>query len=196
MSHLSNLVSQVTKLEGQAPQKVAALVGAVTGDAAALHLEWVYDQDKLAKIIGSNEPEFWQESQCSFFTLPNGKMSCYGNETVESLSVMAGNEGAFDADKTCQHFLKHFGDPTSTYQVALAKRKDKQFPIEGPWINSGVNNMMEMYRGDIRPPGSVDSKDHDGLAVALPLIIQQASHHDGSALAPAINIMTQKRKPL
>jgi hypothetical protein len=38
MPELSNLVSKVTKLNGTRPRKVAAFIGAITGDAAALYI--------------------------------------------------------------------------------------------------------------------------------------------------------------
>jgi hypothetical protein len=192
MPELNNLVSKVTKLNGHAPRKVAAFIGAVTGDAAALHLEWIYDQEKLANIIGSNDPAFWQDSHCPFYTLPTGKVSCYADQAIQALTVMSDNGGVFDADKTCRHFLEHFGNPASPYRVAEAKRyKDKKYPVEGPWIHGSVRGMVDRYNADIRPPGPDDAREHDGLDVALPLMIQQAPNYDASALAQAINIMTQ-----
>jgi ADP-ribosylglycohydrolase len=51
--------------------------------------------------------------------------------------------------------------------------------------------MVDRYNADIRPPGPDDANEHDGLDVALPLMIQQVPNYDALVLAPAINIMTQ-----
>ena len=129
MSYLANLSS----LSIETQRKVAAFVGAIVGDAACLHLDWIYDQKKVSQIVGPDgkDPAFWNESHCPFFTLPNGKVSCYADEAIQVLSCMADNAGIFDDAKVIDKFLCHFGEPSSPYQIALAKRKDKKYPIEG-----------------------------------------------------------------
>jgi hypothetical protein len=49
--------------------------------------------------------------------LPNGKLSCFGDEIALSLTAMAENGGIFDGNMVCKRILKHFGDPASPYQV-------------------------------------------------------------------------------
>ena len=55
MANLQSLIAQVAKLPTETSRKVASLVGAIVGDAACLHLEWVYDQDKIPKIVPEGE---------------------------------------------------------------------------------------------------------------------------------------------
>ena len=64
MSVLEKLIAQVNSLDDLSSRKVSALVGAIVGDAACLHLEWIYDQDKVLKIVHppSREPAFWPEN--------------------------------------------------------------------------------------------------------------------------------------
>ena len=59
-------------------------------DAASLHLEWIYDQNKVNKIVSAEEkdPAFWEEDHCPFFSLPNGKVSCYADQAIQSLTVL------------------------------------------------------------------------------------------------------------
>ena len=132
MAGLSTLIAKVAELPAETSRKVASMVGAIVGDAACLHLEWVYDQAKIPKIVPEGEnPAFWPESHNPFFKLPNGKYSCYADEAVQVLSVMSGNDAKFDQSKVIDHYLKYFGDASSPYQVAKEKRKDKKYPIEG-----------------------------------------------------------------
>ena len=148
MSKVTSLVKQVSGLTPEVSKKVAAMVGAVVGDAASIHLrksklliytpvflkyiqfsnfissiEWIYDQRKLSKIVSKGEnPEFWPEDHNSYFTLPNGKYSCYADEAVQTLNVMAENDNCFDEKKVLDHYCEYFGGPKSPYQIALAQR--------------------------------------------------------------------------
>ncbi len=42
-----NFASDISNLEIEVQRKIGALVGAIVGDAASLHLEWIYDQNKV-----------------------------------------------------------------------------------------------------------------------------------------------------
>ena len=88
---------------------------------------------------------------------------------------MAKNSNSFDLSKVCKDIEAMFGAADSPYQVALGKRKDKKYPIEGPWINGGVIKFLENNEKSIKPPGSPTCEDHDGIAIALPLILQSIS---------------------
>lgn len=192
MSQLNKLISEVNQLAPISAKKVAALAGAVVGDAACLHLEWIYDQNKIPQIVRPDQdPAFWQDSHCPFFSLPNGKVSCYADEAVQCLHQMASNEATFDQDKVIQRFISHFGDASSPYQIALAKRKDKKYPIEGPWIQGSIISMMDRFKAGIYPPGPDDAREHDGLVTALPLIIQQSPNLDFNLLKKATSVVTQ-----
>jgi len=184
------MMNSVANLSIETQRKIASIVGAVVGDAACLHLEWVYDQNKVAKIVGDNDPAFWKENHNPFFSLPNGNVTCYADEAVQVLSCMSDNDGVFDQAKVINHFLKHFGDPSSPYQIALAKRKDKKYPIEGPWIQGAMMSMMDRNKAGIYPPGPDDAVEHDGLVTSLPLIIQQTPNLVDAELEKAFHIMT------
>lgn len=131
MSPLAKLVGEVAQMGPEVSKKVGSIVGAIVGDAASLSLEWIYDQSKVKEVVGTGDPSFWKDSHCPFFKLPNGHVSCYADEAVQSLHVMAENGGIFDAQKLIDHYCSYFGNPEGPYQVALAKRKDKKYPIEG-----------------------------------------------------------------
>ena len=88
MSSLAQLVEQASGLDEVSGRKVAALIGSLVGDAASLHLEWVYDQDKLLGLVQEEEPEFWPDNQCPYFDLANGHLSCNGDLIWQSLKVV------------------------------------------------------------------------------------------------------------
>ena len=129
----------------------------------------------MSKIVDGKNPEFWHESKCPFYTLPNGAVSCYADEIITSLDSMAKNSKSFLVEKVNQDIETKFGTPDSPYQIALDKRKDKKYPIEGPWINGGVIKFLENYKKSVVPTGSPNCEDHDGIAIALPWIIQSSS---------------------
>ena len=132
----------------------------------------MYYQDALKKTVNGKNPEFWPESKCPFYTLPNGAVSCYGDEVITALDSMSENSNSFAIPKICKEISIKFGAPDSPYQVALEKRKDKKYPIEGPWINGGIIKFLENYQHSVKPTGSPNCQDHDGIAIALPWIIQ------------------------
>ena len=122
----------ISSLSPKGQRKIGAFVGAIVADAASLHLEWIYNQKKVSKIVGENkDPAYWEEDHNPFFSLPNGKVSCYADQAIQALHVMSENGGSLNESKLIEHFLEYFGDPESPYQVALAKRKNNKYPVEG-----------------------------------------------------------------
>ena len=91
-----------------------------------------------------------------------------------------------------------FGSKTSPYQIAFAKRKDKIFPIDGPWINVGVIRFLENYRKSVSPTGWSECKDHDGLAIILPWLIQSSDsqHVSWSDLKQGAKILSTNEMSL
>jgi len=166
-SKLAGMIKDVTP-----NKKVAAILGAIVADAASLPLEWIYKDDKMKEIVGDSNPEFWKECHVPFYTVPLGVSSCYGDETRMGLKALAGSAGQPNLDSTSQELCTHFGAPDSPYQVALAKRADKKYPVPGPWINGGVIQFLKNKEAGTNPPGSGDCEDNDGYAVSLPVSLQ------------------------
>ena len=46
--------------------------------------------------MGAENPEFWPECKCPFFTVPTGNLSCYGDEMVTTLKCLADQDRAVD----------------------------------------------------------------------------------------------------
>ena len=90
----------------------------------------------MSRIIGKEDPVFWKESHSPYYILPNGKISGYGDQAIQTLQSMANNDGKFDEIKLLDHYCDYFGDPKSEYQIALTKRGNWKLstaalPVEG-----------------------------------------------------------------
>ena len=74
------------------------------------------------------------------------------------------------------------------FQIALAKRADKVYPVPGPWINGGVIKSLSNIEAGTKPPGSADCEDNDGLAISLPCALS-ANSQEGLPLQVGIEAM-------
>ena len=72
---------------------------------------------------------------------------------------------------TCPALTSH----VPLFQIALAKRADKVYPVPGPWINGGVIKSLSNIEAGTKPPGSADCEDNDGLAISLPCALSSNS---------------------
>jgi len=122
----------------------------------------------MKEIVGDSNPEFWPESKCPFFTVPTGKISCYTDELISTLETLANSDGNLDISLLTSAIQTKFGSPDSPYQVALAKRADKKYPVPGPWINGGVIKSLANMQDGVVPSGSDSCEDNDGYAISLP----------------------------
>jgi len=177
------LIQDVAALPLLSKRKVSCVVGAVVADAASLPLEWIYKDQTMVDIVGDKNPEFWPESHCPFYSVPTGSVSCYTDEMLTTLDSLARNDGVLDKDKISSSIQTKFGSPESPYQIALAKRADKKFPIPGPWINGGVIKSLSNMSAGVQPPGSDSCEDNDGFCVSLPAYLLQFSPDQALAAA-------------
>jgi len=185
--NLRNLISGVKAMPEDAKRKISCVLGAVVADAASLPLEWIYKDATMTEIVGDKNPEFWPESHCPFYTLPTGSISCYTDEMLTSLETLANNNADLDISKLTAAVETKFGSPDSPYQVALAKRAEKVYPVPGPWINGGVIQSLANMKAGTKPPGSMSCEDNDGLAISLPVYLLSYSPSQANDTA---NILT------
>lgn len=196
MKSIAALIGKITELDPLAGRKVAAMIGAVVGDAACVSLEWIYSQEKMAHLTKGQDPVFFPTSHSPYYILPNGNISGYGDEAVQTLKAMSDNDGKFDELKLVQHYCNYFGDKESPYQIALTtrgdwKRSTANLPVEGPWIQKAVLHLMENFQSGQFPTGSKDAYEHDALVAMLPLIIQSSPDLDFQVLRKGFHLLTQ-----
>jgi len=184
---LSQLVSGVTAMPEPCKKKISCVLGSVVADAASLPLEWIYQAARMEDLVGNKDPEFWPESHCPFYSLPLGSVSCYSDELLTTLASLASSQGSTEVPDVAAAIKQKFGAPDSPYQIALAKRAAKVFPIAGPWINGGVINSLSNMDSGVQPSGSETCEDNDGLAVSLACFL---STMDQQKTKDVANILT------
>jgi len=170
----------------------AALVGAVTGDAAAQTSHWNYDRGafhtKLTKAGRLDNPEFFSSN--SFYVVPVGGQSCYGEQLLEvaghiaaarigggdptePLDSSAGKAGLVDRLETA------FG-PGSRYGPYPPADPDARpsMPLDGPWRHGSIKGFLENLRAERRshPDCGSDDSQADCIARAVPVACAYAGH--------------------
>ena len=80
-----------------------------------------------------------------------------------------------DLKKISSALQVFYGSPDSPYQAALARRADKKYPVEGPWINGGVIQFLKNSSAGQVPPGSAECEDNDGFALSLPFFLKDST---------------------
>ena len=61
--------------------------------------------------------------------------------------------------------------PDSAYQVAFSKRTAKKYPVEGPWLNSGIMKCLGVFVNETRCEGYFVAK---GQTILLDLLRQRS----------------------
>lgn len=196
MSQVSSLVKSISALPDPTKKRVSAILGAVVADAASLPLDWIYDDAKMKEIVGTSDPEFWEECKSPFFITKTGDVSCYNDEMKTSLRAVAKTSGNPDASAICRQLCEFFGSPDSPYQIALAKRAAKKYPVPGPWINGGVIKMLAGVEEGVNPPGSEDCHDNDGFAVSLPVLLKDQNKAIDVSKLVTTNEMISRHLPV
>lgn len=127
---------------------MAAIIGALVSDAAALGLHWLYDPERIAQIESSKEIVFIQPDATNyagtkgFFAHPNklaGDSSGYGEICLLMLQHMA-KHGKFKRTEYQEEFCAHFGpggryigyidSPTRLTLRKLLPLESKEYPAK------------------------------------------------------------------
>jgi len=170
----------------------AALLGAVTGDAAAQTSHWNYDHGafhtKLTEAGRLDNPEFFSSN--SFYVVPVGGQSCYGDQLLEvarhiaaartgdgdptePLDSPAGKEGLVNRLETA------FG-PGSRYGPYPPADPDARpsMPLDGPWRHASMKGFLDNLRAKriSHPDCGSDDSQADCIARAVPVACAYAGN--------------------
>ncbi|PVD22152.1 hypothetical protein C0Q70_17957 [Pomacea canaliculata] len=166
-------------------RRVAAVVGALVADAAAQPLHWLYDEEKLKRIIGEKEEvEFWEPSQNPFYCIPTGSFSCYGDQAYVILKSLVENKGVnLEALKKLTY---DFFGPQSSYEDPenaryVVGKEDKinvkpTLPIHRPWRNGSIKHFLSNMEAGKEESGSESDEQIDCVLRMVPVCALYAGH--------------------
>lgn len=141
--------------------KIAALMGALVADAAALGLHWNYDPKRIADVSGT-APAFTPIDAKNFEGVPayfahaartDGDLSQYGEVLVLAMRSLQANDG-FDVGAYQDAFVAHFGMGGSFHG----------------YIDRPTRGTVENILADKRGPSGIDDDQHPAIAT-LPAIV-------------------------
>jgi len=185
---LPKLLDLAKSLPEKDQLKVAAVVGACVGDAAARPLHWVYDMSALNKYLKNDgqgtdrtqSPEFFPDNRSPFYSLPTGENSCYWDIAGAILTSLS-KPGPYDyTTNVCGALDDRFFGPNTDYSLekrqnymqlrAMGMTPDQ--PIQGRWFNGSLIKFKENFDGKkSRPYGDPHIKETDGFCAALPVAL-------------------------
>jgi ADP-ribosylglycohydrolase len=93
------------------------VLGAVTADAAAMGLHWIYDQPRI-RAIAPEAPKFHTADSANYEGVPAyfahptravGDTSQYGEQAMVMLRTLGAAQGRYDAADFAEAFRSHFG---------------------------------------------------------------------------------------
>lgn len=188
--------------------KVAAVVGACVGDAAARPLHWVYDMSALNRYLKNDghgtdrtqAPEFFPENRSPFYSLPTGENSCYwdiAGAVLTSLSKEPGQNYDYPTH-VCGALDHRFFGPGTDYSLekrqnymqlrAMGMTPDQ--PIQGRWFNGSLIKFKENFcGGKALPYGDPHIKETDGFCAALPVALAFSDDPPSEVMAKSVEVI-------
>ena len=184
---LTSLLEAVKKLDAVSQRKIAVIVGAAVGDAAARPLHWVYDNTALQSYIKDtwDSPEFFPKSMSPFYSLPTGETSNYWDLAESSLDALTNLKNSpYNYKPVCDALVKNFGPGNPNYDMAARQdymEKRRRGAIDGPvigkWLSGSLIEFFDNYKSGMgsKPFGGPKIKETDGFCANLPFICK---YHD------------------
>lgn len=178
-------------------RRIAAVVGSLVADAAAVPLHWVYKTDKLDSIVeGAEDVGFWETSQCPFYKISCGSLSGYADQAYVVLKSLVKNKG-LDSEALKEDTLEWFG-PKSEYEKnsrnAVHKKPDEppqELPITGPWRHGSIKHMMQNVEEGKQITGSETDSSMDCCVRVVPVVALYAGCDDMLTKAECVIRQTQ-----
>lgn len=190
----SKFVEKVSRLEPKKQRAIASIFGAVVADAAGQALHWVYDLEKLKKIVeGLSEPEFLEPSQNPFYVVENGEQSTYGEQFLVQLDSLGECQG-LSLDHAKEAFMGVYGPraPGSfSYDPSMKQTGHRDLPIRGPWINGTMKTFVKAVVNNEKSTAN-ETDDPDCIVRCVPVVAYYAGHPDMLSKAEdCINLMQE-----
>lgn len=186
-SHLANLLENIPA-GSPASRAFWAVVGCLVGDAAAQPTHWNYKhsyfQEDLRKRNRFENPEFLRPSLNTYYHLPMGCQSCYGDQALEVLRSLEDCGGLAPHD-VAERFAKRFsetGDYGPLPQDGLYngnKQEVRELPIKGPWRHISLAGFLKnTYHGKQFPHTGTSDAQADCFVRIVPVAAFYAGKPD------------------
>ena len=197
-AHRIGAVAAATLPQQQAAA-AAALVGAITGDAAAQTSHWNYKRDVFHKALVDagrfDTPEFFPFN--SFYTVGVGGQSCYGDQLIEVARHLASSRndtgGGGDSDdidialtspddlnNLVGRFETAFGPQSAYGPWPVDPNYKPKVPIDGPWRHASIKGFLSNLSSGKRsvPECGSDDAQADAIAKSIPVVCVYAGRPD------------------
>jgi ADP-ribosylglycohydrolase len=203
-SHVYSLLEAIQPNSAEA-RAFWAIVGALVADAAAQPTHWNYKisyfHDDLWRRNRWYTPEFLRPSMNTYYHIPMGSNSCYGDQAREVLLSLV-ECGALDPHALERRFVSRFsedGDYGPLPQEGLYngnKQHVRELPITGPWRHISIAGFLKnVKQGRHYPDCGTGDAQADCFVRIVPVVALYAGHPDLlEKVAEAVGI-TQDNPP-
>lgn len=160
-------------------RKTAALMGALTADAAALGLHWIYDPQRIAQIVADGSAAFRPIDPANYEGVPayfahalrrNGMTSQYGNVLTLAMLSITSNGGTFNPTAFQSAYSAHFGRG-GTYQG---------------YIDRVVHGTLDNLANEKTDPSGIDDDQLPAVATLPAIVVRYGA--DAAQIETAIRI--------
>jgi len=178
-------------LQGLAPNSAErrafwAIVGCLVGDAAAQPTHWnykpTYFHEDLRRHGRWSNPEFLRPSLNTYYHLPMGCNSCYGDQAKEVLYSLTECQGLNPAAVEAR-FARRFGEEGDYGPLPAeglyngSKQEVRELPIKGPWRHISIAGFLKnVKRGRHFPECGTDDAQADCFVRVVPVVALYAGH--------------------
>lgn len=165
-----------------------SVVGCLLGDAAAQPTHWNYKISYFHADLQDRgrweTPEFLRPSMNTYYHIPMGANSCYGDQAREVLFSLA-ERSSLEPDALENRFVTRFsenGDYGPLPQDGLyngSKQSVRELPIKGPWRHISLAGFIQnVKQGRHYPKSGTGDAQADCFVRIVPVVAMYAGHPD------------------
>ena len=112
----------------------------------------------------------------------------YLDYLMTTIDTITKDDGDVSIKHLTQAILNNFGNPNTSYQIALKNRNEgASKPIRGPWLTSCVEKSMKKMEEGKSPSGSEECIEDDGFFFGLPAFLLSLDFDIGYRIAHMIS---------
>jgi len=147
-------------------RRVAAFVGGLVADAAAMPLHWIYDTAEIASILKAagreGTPEFLSPSHAPFYNYPVGTVTPFGDQTVVYAEALA-TAGSVDPVAIAAAYEAYYTPPMNTSR-----------PYKSYYDHATKDFLANYAAGKRWPHTGGNDSETNAVAHVLPVAVMRA----------------------